>query len=190
MTKAAPPARSNKLVIVGVVTLAIAPLALALFMYYGPGRGLLSMSEPHGQLYEELVVIEPLRPDLEADDAQSPRWSLILAAPDGCGEDCNAGLDFLHRAQMALGKSSLRVQRVLLVSDPAIADDPPPAARFPPAARILAITPATWRAIGPPDQGMMLVADPAARLVLRYPEAAGFTEFVDDLKHVLGSARH
>jgi hypothetical protein len=190
MTKAVPPARSNKLVILGVVTLAVAPLALALFMYYGPGRGLLSMSEPHGQLFEELVVIDPLRPDVEAEDAQSPRWSLILAAPAGCGEDCNVGLDFLHRAQMALGKSSLRVQRVLLVSDHAIADDPPPAALFPPAAQILVIDQATWKAIGPNAQAMMLVADPAARLVLRYPETAGFTEFVDDLKHVLGSARH
>ena len=54
-------------------------------------------------------------------DALQRKWTLVHSVGDNCGEDCELFLYHTRQTRIALGKDIERMQRYVLVSDPALA---------------------------------------------------------------------
>jgi len=185
------PARGKgRWVLLGLATAAAAPLAVSMFFLSEPGRSLLPRSEPHG----ELLAGKTELPALPAPATPAPpgiaQWALVLAVGGPCGEECAAQLEYLRSAQMALGKSMLRVRRVLLLPAGEPLSALPEAAQAPPAATAVPLQAERLRSLAGGSLPALLVADPAGRLVMRYEGRPDFLAFVDDVEHLLGMKRH
>ena len=121
------------------------------------------------------------------------RWILLQVSGETCAEACSESLHKTHQGWLMLNKEMPRVKRLLLVQSPK-AMEASPAIQQDDALQVALLKPsildALKSAIGrPPEDGMLILMDPQANLVLWYE--AGFDPYkmVRDLKHLLKASQ-
>ena len=186
--------------LIAIVVICVLPALIAWLLVVGIPAWRPAQLVVHGELYtppRPLPAIAASLPggrELRLPGDGNP-WLLALVVNGACTAPCVAALEALRRAQLATGKHTLRLQRVLLQ-----APDAPPAPRAllepqPPAAATR-LPPAAWSAFAPllrtdtagAPAATVMVIDPGGQAVVRYPPEFPFTGFVDDLKRLLGVA--
>jgi hypothetical protein len=188
-------ARTARTKIAMVAIICIAPVVVAWLLVTGVLGWRPGASVAHGT-----VLATPLR--LPAVTARGDGGSLHL--PDGlgrftfvylttqpCTERCDAVLERLRRVELGTGKQVVNLQRLLLVSG-----------RYAPRSRSLSAPPAGYAAtvdagawpglaaaLGT-EPAAVFIADPAGRLIVRYPPQFDLKGLIDDSKRLLGAAAH
>jgi hypothetical protein len=167
-----------------VALVCLGPFAAALFIYYGPfGLGWLPQLPGSRELLREPVSVPPSwRGSTEAPHP----WQLIYARMTACEQSCAQHLGRLLQVQLALGRDSGRVRRVLWHVGSLPVEDPELTA--------FSLDDALGRglvdALGGERmvQGRVYVADPRGELVLSYPPDVEQKELLRDLERLLAGS--
>ena len=175
------------------------PLALAFWLYYGPGE-----RRPGAAGTNMGDLVDPARPLPRADlpiTGGSPvrgellrgKWSLVYVGNGYCDERCREALYLTRQTRTALNKDADRVERVFLAignccDDEYLENEQPDLvvaiAGSPQAAALLAEFP-TY-ADGPVESaGRIYVVDPLGNLLLSYAASAPDKALLTDLKKLL-----
>lgn len=183
--------RRARLTLVGLFALFMAPIliAYALNVLY-PGWAPFGTSN-RGELVEPArsVSAEKLRPADGEPLAAAPfaeHWTLLTVHRAGCADACEQAMVRMRQTRLALGKDAIRLQRWLVVPEPASAPVRALVERYP-GARVLA-APAGWaRLLEAPDgePGALYLVDPQGYLVLRYGPDLADDAVLKDLKRLL-----
>jgi cytochrome oxidase Cu insertion factor (SCO1/SenC/PrrC family) len=174
------------------------PLALAFWLYYGPGGWRPSGGSNKGDL------IDPARPlpavalptpdgDTTDPDFLLGKWTMLYIGDGSCNERCRRALYLMRQSRIALNKDMDRVQRVFLVTGGCcdreflrqehpdlvvgLVDDPAASslvAKFP-----------TYDGVPVAEAGRVYVVDPLGNLLLSYSAAAPDKALLTDVKKLL-----
>ena len=175
------------------------PLAVAFWLYYGPGDWRPVGGTNKGDL------IDPARPlpevDLSALDSTGPRpdllrgkWTVAYLGDGACDERCRRALYLSRQSRIALNKDMDRVQRVFLATGDCCDEtflrlEHPDLAVVPlgtdPAAQSLIDAFPTLDGAPPAGAGRLWVVDPLGNLVLSYSEQAPDKALLSDLRKLL-----
>ena len=119
-------------------------------------------------------------------------WSLTYRLPADCNADCRRAIRLLHQIEQALGKDSLRVQRILQYPEKDIQTR-----HLGPDIR--SQWPGQWRLTKPTElhavlrkasvSGPIYLIDPRGNLVMHYPEHFDPNALLKDLRHLLKASR-
>ncbi len=174
------------------------PLALAFWLYYGPGGWRPSGGSNKGDLIDParpLPTVALPTPDGGTTDADFLRgkWTMLYIGGGSCDERCRRALYLMRQSRIALNKDMDRVQRVFLVTDGCcdreflrrehpdlvvgLVDDP--------ATSTLMATFPTYDGVPVADAGRVYVVDPLGNLMLSYSEAAPDKALLTDVKKLL-----
>jgi hypothetical protein len=174
-----------------VALVCLGPFVVALFIYYGPlGLSWLPQLPGSRELLRDPVPLPELWRGATGSDAQTEAphsWQLIYARMSPCEQQCAQHLGRLLQVQLALGRDSGRVQRVIwhVGSLPQLEDRELLA---------LALDDAAGRsmvaALGAErlEWGRVYVADPRGLVVLSYPPDVEQKELLRDLKRLLAGS--
>ena len=188
--------RSRAIVII-IALVSIVPFGLA--WYYANHPELIEKTSNYGMLIQPAqqldvarILAQPLRPQNGLERIKG-RWLLLQVATGPCVQECAETLHKTHQGWLMLNKEMPRVQRLLLASPESKAAESD-AVRNDDALLTAGLTQpvlqALTRAMGkPPGDGMVILVDPFANLVLWYD--AGFDPYkmVKDLKHLLKASQ-
>ena len=190
--------RRGRLQLVALAALFFVPLAVAFWLYYGPGTWRPAGDASKGDL------IDPARPlpavSLPAADGSPTgteflrgKWSIVYVGDGACDARCREALYLTRQSRIALNKDMDRVQRVFLVTgnccDRAfLAGEHPDLlvvqAGGPEAAPLLAPFPAY--ADGPVGTaGRIYLVDPLGNLLMSYAADAPDKALLTDVKKLL-----
>jgi hypothetical protein len=170
-----------------VALVCLGPFVGALFIYYGPlGLSWLPQLPGSRELLRDPVPLPDLWRGAEGADAPHS-WQLIYARMSPCEQQCARHLGRLLQVQLALGRDSGRVQRVVWhVGGLAQLEDRELLA--------LPLDDAAGRsmvaALGAERlrEGRVYVADPRGLVVLSYPPDVEQKELLRDLKRLLAGS--
>jgi hypothetical protein len=162
----------------------LAPLACAFWLYYG------SQWRPAGRTNHG-ELIQPMR-ELPLDSLTGAgvlkgKWSLVVVSEGACAADCRQALVAARQIWLSLGKSTVRVQRVLL-EGPGCCDADYLSREHEGLIRIDAGGPgAAFLTLFPADgqPRMIFIVDPLGNLMMRYDSAANPKGLRQDLQHLL-----
>jgi len=175
-----------------VALVCLGPFAVALFIYYGPlGLSWLPQLPGSRELLRDPVPLpEAWRGAAGAADAEAEAlhpWQLIYARMNPCEQQCAQHLGRLLQVQLALGRDSSRVQRVVwhVGSLPQLEDRELLAFALDEAAGTRMVA-----ALGAErlEWGRVYVADPRGLVVLSYPPDVEQKELLRDLKRLLAGS--
>jgi hypothetical protein len=173
-----------------VALVCFGPMAVALFIYYGPlGLSWLPQLPGSRELLREPVPLpQAWRSAHASSEAEVPHaWQLIYARMTPCEQQCAQHLGRLLQVQLALGRDQARVERAMwhVGSFPQL-DDPQLAAH----ALDDAVGRAMVAALGAErlGEGRVYVADPRGDVILSYPPDVEQKELLRDLKRLLAGA--
>ena len=114
------PNKKNKIIIIVIVLVFIAPSILSWYVFnhsnFLESRGTSNYGQiiiPPVQL-EDLSLIDPL--NTERNDTLHGKWSMIYVA-ESCEEICMENVYRMRQIHMGIGKHSLRVQKVLFLTN-------------------------------------------------------------------------
>jgi hypothetical protein len=165
-----------------VALVCFGPFAVALFVYYGPfGLSWLPQLPGSRELLPEPVPL----PVQWRGSGEAPRpWQLIYARMTTCGQPCAEHLGRLLQVQLALGRDSDRVRRVVwhVGSLPRLEDS---------GLTAFSLDAAPGRglvdALGAEHmtEGRVYVADPRGEVILSYPPDVDQKELLRDLERLL-----
>lgn len=175
-----------------IALICLLPVAAAWLLVSGPAAWRPPQAVVHGELLDPppalpLGVARNAAGDALAFPGPAERWVLAFATRGSCDRRCGRALEALRRAQLAVGKHVVRVERLLLLPPGAAT---PPSLSAPPAGFVAALDEPARRALAPllHEAGAVLVIDARGRAVLRYPPAFEFDGLVADLRRLLGAA--
>lgn len=179
---------SGRRTLLNLALLFLVPLAGAFWLYYGASWRPLGTTN-HGELIVPARAL-PDVPALRGADGKPifrTRWSLVVVTQDGCGTDCQRGLDYAQRTLASLGQLQRRTQYALISRGPCCNDEVAAAAQRSllkvdagTAPALLAAFPESQRA------RMIFVIDPLGNLMMRYDLALDPRGLREDLEHLLG----
>ena len=111
--------RRQRRVLIGLALMFFAPLALAFYLYYGPGTWRPGGRVNAGALIEPARPLPALRLPLADGGSTDPRflkgkWTLLSVASGPCAEACRARLYDTRQVRLALDRDMGRVQRVFI----------------------------------------------------------------------------
>ncbi len=187
----------NKVLIVMIGLSAIIPFGLAWIYAQHPewiektsNYGVLIA--PGQALQRDELFAAPLN-DPQGFEQIRGRWILIQVSGETCAEACSESLHKTHQGWLMLNKEMPRVKRLLLVQTPKTIEASP-AIQQDDALQVALLKPtildALTRAIGrPPEDGMLVLMDPQANLVLWYQGGFDPYKMVRDLKHLLKASQ-
>ena len=175
-----------------VALVCLGPFAIALFIYYGPaGLSWLPQLPGSRELLRDAVPLPQQWREAEGSSRgeaeAAPSWQLIYARMTPCEQQCAQHLGRLLQVQLALGRDSGRIQRVVwhVGSLPQLDD-----AQL--AARTLddAVGRGMVAALGAERlrEGRVYVADPRGLVILSYPPDVEQKELLRDLKRLLAGS--
>lgn len=194
------PGRKQKLTLLLLVLLFMGPMALAMYMYFGGGVAWRpSGNTAHGILYTEPralpidpIVLGPSSPSDEGTVDFGTLWTLLQVVRGDCrDETCRDALWQTRQVRRALGRDTLRVQRVLVVA----AGRPDAgflAAEHPGVAVLdedMEVTQTVLRALGEFGEGDVFVVDPLGNLVMRFPAGTDMKDMHKDLSLLLKASQ-
>ncbi len=167
-----------------VALVCLGPFAAALFMYYGP-LGVAWLPQLPGSR-ELLAPSVPLPQSFRGSAASPHPWQLIYARMTPCEQPCAEHLGRLHQVQLALGRDSNRVRRVVWhVGRLPVADSELTAFALDDASsRALVDTLGEERMV----DGRVFVADPRGEVILSYPPDVEQKELLRDLERLLAGS--
>lgn len=178
----------------------ISAVPFGLAWYYAGHPELISRTSNYGTLvipprpveYAELFT-RPLSPPAALDELKG-RWIMLQIASGPCLEACRDTVYKTRQLRLMLNKEIPRVRRLLLAAPTAAAADLEELLKADEALQAAAGTEALRQtlaeAVGKPlDEGMLLLLDPHANLMLWY--APGFDPYgvLKDLKHLLKASQ-
>jgi hypothetical protein len=181
-----------------IALLTIVPFGLA--WYYAKHPQLITRHSNYGTLilpprtvdYAELLARPITAPETLPD--LKGRWVLLQVAPAPCGAVCAETLHKTRQSRLMLNKEIARVRRLLLVPEGPGAVDPGALLKEDETLLVAGASPALLQkladALGkPPAEGMVLLMDPLANVILWYE--IGFDPYglVKDLKHLLRASQ-
>lgn len=184
--------------LLALAALFFVPLALAFWMYYGPGTWRPSGDASKGDL------IDPARPlpELELatmDGAPTSaaflrgRWTMLYVGDGRCDERCREALYLTRQSRTALNKDMDRVQRVFLVTGGCcerafLAGEHPDLlvvrAEDGTAEPLLEPFP-VYDGVPVPAAGRIYLVDPLGNLLMSYPPDAPDKALLTDMKKLL-----
>lgn len=184
--------RAARLKLLLVVLIFAAPVVLAYVLYYA-----FPSAAPGGRTNkgELLVPAQPMPEPALAGKDKKPlfrgQWTLLVVAPDGCGERCRARLVDTRKVRALLHEDSPRVQRVLVTGEPRaqrLAQSKQSGLLVRRGGAVLTkfFRKAGPEAVGP---GVIYLIDPLGNWVLYYPAGRDATALLNDLKHLLKLSR-
>jgi hypothetical protein len=173
----------------------LGPYALAVFSYYVPSYVTeRKLANPERTLLPHPVPLPAVSLRIPGGGTTSPdwarhRWSLVYARVSPCAGQCAWDLARLTEVHLALGRNSIRVQRVLLLADETfrMTGDPGLVVGYLDAERDALLV----RALGPEllQEGRIFVVDPLGNLVVSYPPAPNQELLLEDLERLLDVSR-
>lgn len=110
----------NRLLLIGLMVLALLPLIAAVTLYYG-GSGLIAgaqtnrgwLLDPPGDL-ESLGLVD--REGAVLVPGERRRWRLLVVTGGDCDEDCMQALELLRQVHILLGRDADRLQRLAVLA--------------------------------------------------------------------------
>ncbi len=181
--------RRQLLLLAGVF---LGPLVLAFVIYYGFDWRPAGSTE-HGELLTSPAPLPAVALGVESGGVVPTfrrKWSLIIIARDGCGNECQAVLYDTRQVRKALSRDRDRTQRVLRISgefdrttlelqhpDLVIVTDDMPAAG------------ALAESLADAAPDYIYLADPLGNLMMRFPRDTGMKAIHTDLKKLLKLSR-
>jgi len=189
--------RRQRRLLVGLALLFFAPLALAFYLYYGPGGWRPGGRVNHGELIDPprplpaltLAGVDGARAN---PDLLKHKWTLLYFGPGACAERCRTDLYNTRQVRIALNRDMSRVQRVFIAQGECCDEDF--LRRQHPdlitlratsdAAPLLALLPR----IGGVDPGAadrIYLIDPLGNLMMSYAADADPKGLLEDLKRLL-----
>ena len=176
------------------------PLAVAFWLYYGPGEWRPVDGTNQGDLIDPAVPLEDVelvRADgtrIRSHDLLRGKWTMAYLGPGRCDERCRRALYLSRQSRIALNKDMDRVQRVFLVTD-GYGDREFLKAEHP---DLVVVTPGDevasqtlleqFPALGNTtarEAGRLWVVDPLGNLVLSYSESSPDKALLTDVRKLL-----
>lgn len=195
-----PAVRRGRRQLLALAALFFVPLAVAFWLYYGPGHWRPSGATNKGDL------IDPARPlpavSLPAADGTPTstdflrgKWTILYVGDGACDARCREALYLTRQTRIALNKDMDRVQRVFLATGHCcatafLASEHPDLlvvrldGEGPEGAKLLSAFPAV-DGITPAAAGLIYVIDPLGNLMMSYSPAAPDTALLTDLRKLL-----
>ena len=190
--------RRGRRQLLGLAALFFVPLAVAFWLYYGPGDWRPAGGSHKGDL------IDPARPLPEialptADGATTDaallrgRWTMLYVGDGLCDQRCRQALYLTRQSRIALNKDMDRVQRVFLVTDRCcdrgfLAQEHPDlvVARVDDAASAAILEPfPSYDGVPVSAAGRIYLIDPLGNLLMSYPASAPDKALLTDVKKLL-----
>ena len=191
------PRRRSPVWILGLMLLVfVAPIVLSWWMYNYTQLGRDGGAYSHGEL------VRPPRqlPDMPLEDPLAParsqrlhgKWSLVYLARGTCDDRCEQRFYMMRQIRLAMGRDAERLQRVLLLFEPARNAVP----GWPPyrgqlvaqvehgQADALAAIFTMTDADRPLDAGRLYIIDPLGNLMMSYPPGTDPTGIIKDLERL------
>ena len=195
------PNKKNKIIIAAVIIVFTGPLILSWFIFnhtdFLEARG----TSNYGQiinppiLLEDFSLVDPT--NLERKNTLYGKWSMIFVA-ESCDEICMENVYRMRQIHMGIGKHSLRVQKVLFLTN-----------QHPGELSKLFINYAgqqvintdsvdldtlldkfrSEKVINPTKAGHIYIADPLGNLMMSYPSDINPKGILKDLKKLLRASR-
>lgn len=176
----APPARRNRLMLLGMVAVAAVPLLVAYMLFYS-SRG----AAPWGTTNNGVLLDPPIElaklglTGLTPGSAMRERsWHLMVVSDADCVAECGAALQQLRALHVLLNKEATRVHRTLVFLG---------AVRQERVAELRVQYPELGYAQGHPGplHAGVFIADPMGNVVLYYAFDQAGQPVLDDLKRLL-----
>lgn len=184
--------------LLALAALFFVPLALAFWMYYGPGiwrpggdvsKGdLIDPARPLPQLVLPTIRGAPTDPDFLLG-----KWTMLYVGDGLCDEPCRKALYLMRQSRIALNKDVDRVQRVFLVTSRCcdrkfLGDEHPDLivvrVEDTASAQLLAPFPA-YDGVPVAAAGRIYLVDPLGNLLLSYSSTAPDKALLTDVKKLL-----
>ena len=105
----------NRAILVGIMVLAMLPLAAAVYLYYGDPGSIPGAQTNRGALLDPPAQLSELglRDEGGLITAEGPRlWRLVYFLPPACGEACFERMHLLRQLHVLLGRDEDRVIRL------------------------------------------------------------------------------
>jgi cytochrome oxidase Cu insertion factor (SCO1/SenC/PrrC family) len=176
------------------------PLAVAFWLYYGPGDWRPAGGTNQGELIDPAIPLPYVtleRPDgtnTSSSELLRGQWTVVYLGPGRCDERCRRALYLSRQSRVALNKDMDRVRRVFLATEDCcdhgylqaehsdvivalLGDDAASQALL---AQFPALDDVPAR-----DAGRLWVIDPLGNLVLSYAEGSPDKALLTDLKKLL-----
>ena len=173
----------GRLTLLAISALFIAPIVLAMYLYFSGGTWRPAENTQHGNLIMPPIVL----PDIALSPATGDYrfrevWSLLVVAENQCDNDCVAALEHARQIRLSLGPKMTRLQTVFVPGTTDLIN----ATEFP----VLIITEpessATLRKLtGTGSNGQIFLVDPLGNLMMSYPPGTEMGDVRKDLGHLL-----
>ena len=195
------PNKKNKIIIIVIVLVFIAPSILAWYVFnhtnFLESRGTSNYGQiitPPIQL-EDLSLIDPL--NTERNDTLHGKWSMIYVA-ESCDEICMENVYRMRQIHMGIGKYSLRVQKVLFLTNQHPGELSKLFINY--AGQQVISTDSvdldalldkfrSEKVINPTKAGYIYISDPLGNLMMSYPPEINPKGILKDLKKLLRASR-
>jgi cytochrome oxidase Cu insertion factor (SCO1/SenC/PrrC family) len=192
--------RRGRRQLLGLAAIFFVPLALAFWLYYGPGDWRPAGGTNKGDLIDPAIPLPEVtlaRPDGSNTDSHEllrGEWTVVYLGPGQCDERCRGALYLSRQSRIALNKDMDRVRRVFLATDDCC-DHDYLRAEHPDLAVALVGDDAASQAllaqfpalgdVPAREAGRLWVIDPLGNLVLSYAEDSPDKALLTDLKKLL-----
>jgi len=193
--------KKNKIIITAIIIAFIGPLILSWFVFNHTNFLEVRGTSNYGQIItppiqlEDLSLIDPL--NTERNDTLHGKWSMIYVA-ESCDEICMENVYRMRQIHMGIGKHSLRVQKVLFLTN----QHPGELSKlFINYAGQQVISPdsvdldalldkfRSEKVINPTKAGHIYISDPLGNLMMSYPSDINPKGILKDLKKLLRASR-
>lgn len=186
--------------LVAIAVLFFLPLAAAWWLYVNVEQLPEDEVVAHGELVRPARPLGPFElagaagHEPVSDRTLAGRWTVVFVGPADCDDACVETLWEARQVQARLGRESIRIQRLYLLTGADEPADPGFLAREHGDLQVarLADDAALMRAFtvdGERPEGMLFLVDPLGNLMMRYPDDAPPEALLDDLKRLLRVSR-
>jgi hypothetical protein len=174
--------------LVALMSLFIAPLAAAFWLYYGTGwRPAATIN--HGELIVPVRTLPQSARTQVANGAQlfhDRKWSLVIVSNDGCGAECQSALKNAALTVSLLGRLQTRTQTVLVHGANCCDADLEALGQRDLIQLDATLSPELLQAFPAAQRAQMIfIVDPLGNLLMRYDSAKDPRGLLDDLKRLL-----
>ena len=186
--------RRQRRQLVGLAMLFFGPLALAFYMYYGPGAWRPGAHVNRGELVQPARPLPSLALPLLESGSTDPnflqgKWTLLYVASGQCATVCRIRLYDTRQVRLALDRDIKRVQRVMIADadccDQKFLHEQHPdlvtIRRSGADAPLLALLPG----LAPGAPPRVYLIDPLGNLMMSYAPTARAKGMLEDLKRLL-----
>lgn len=172
----------GRLTLLAISALFIAPIILAMYLYFSGDTWRPAAYTQHGNLITPPIVLPDIALSATGDYRFREVWSLLVMAENQCDNDCVGALEHARQIRLSLGPKMPRLQTVFVPGSTDMIN----ATEFP----VLIITEpessATLRKlIGTWRNGQIFLVDPLGNLMMSYPPGTEMGNVRKDLGHLL-----